>query len=224
MDKISSGIDGLDDVLGGGLPQKTVTLLSGGPGTGKTLLALSFLLEGAAKGERCCYITLGETDGELLRACDGISKLKDARRYAGKNLAIEHVVMGENTGLSYFTKIFSTYPQVDRLVVDNVNRLLISAEDPREYRIKLSEIVRYLKEKVSCTLFICETEENRMDTGNGEAFECDGVISLSFLELEEKPKRMLEVQKLRYSSFEPRIPHEFIIDSKGLKVTETKLI
>jgi circadian clock protein KaiC len=224
MDKILSGIVGFDSVLGGGLPQKTVTLLSGGPGSGKTLLALSFLLEGAAKGERCCYISLGETCDELLRACDGITALKGARRYVGKNLAIEHVVMGENTGISYFAKIFAAYPQVDRLVVDNVNRLLIAAEDPREYRLKLSDILRFLKEKVSCTLLICETEEDRMDTGNGEAFECDGVISLSFLELEEKPKRTIEVAKMRYSSFEPRIPHEFIIDNKGLKVTETKIL
>lgn len=224
MDKVSSGIRGLDDLLGGGLPGKTVTLLSGGPGSGKTLLALNFLLDGAAKGERCCYVSLGETSEELLRACDGIAALKGARRYAGKNLAIEHVVMGENIGLSYFAKIFSTYPQIDRLIVDNVNRLLISAEDNREYRLKLSEILRYLKERVFCTLLICETEDNKLDTGNGEAFECDGVIRLSFLELEEKPKRILEVEKMRYSSFEPKVPHELIIDSKGLKVAETKIL
>ncbi len=214
----------MDALLGGGIPQKTVILLSGGPGTGKTLVALNFLLKGASKGEKCCYISLSENKEELLRACDGIAELKKIREFTDKNLVIKPVTLGENITVEYFTKIFASYPQVDRLVIDNVNRLLIHAENKRDYRIKLAELIRYLKEKINCTLLLCETNRNEIDTGNSEAFDCDGIINLSFMEFEEKPSRTLEIPKMRYSPVEPKIPHEFIIDNKGLKITKTKIL
>src|SRR5688572_24559348 len=64
-DKARTGVPGLDDVLAGGLTVGHVFLLEGNPGTGKTTIALRFLLEGAAAGEQCLYITLSETEQEL---------------------------------------------------------------------------------------------------------------------------------------------------------------
>src|SRR5687768_12065960 len=60
-----TGIEGLDEILGGGLPTNHLYLLDGEPGTGKTTLALQFLLEGAAKGEKGLYVTLSESRAEL---------------------------------------------------------------------------------------------------------------------------------------------------------------
>ena len=56
------GIEGLDNVLGGGLDRGRTFLVEGSPGTGKTTIALQFLLAGAAAGERCLYVTLSETE------------------------------------------------------------------------------------------------------------------------------------------------------------------
>ena len=64
-DKARTGVPGLDDILAGGLTVGHVFLLEGNPGTGKTTIALRFLLEGAAAGEQCLYITLSETEQEL---------------------------------------------------------------------------------------------------------------------------------------------------------------
>src|SRR4051812_14300284 len=61
-----TGIEGLDDVLRGGLPRNRLYLVQGDPGVGKTTMALQFLLAGVASGERCLYITLSETRDELL--------------------------------------------------------------------------------------------------------------------------------------------------------------
>jgi len=223
-DRISTGLSGLDKLLGGGFPEKTAILVSGGPGTGKTLIGLNFLLAGAANGERCCYVSLNENKNELIRACNGIKTLKKIDEYAGKNLAIESITMGKRMTVEHFTRIFTSYPKVDRLVIDNLNKLLIYADSKNEYRIRLSELTSYLKGKINCTLLICETQDERIDTGNSEAFEADGVVHLSFLEFEEKPKRTLEVSKLRYTSFEPRIPHELVIDSQGLRLTKTRIL
>src|SRR5258705_2608491 len=65
-DQASSGVSGLDDVLAGGFTRGCLFLVEGNPGTGKTTMALRFLLEGARAGERNLYITLSETKAELL--------------------------------------------------------------------------------------------------------------------------------------------------------------
>jgi circadian clock protein KaiC len=64
--KISVGIDGLDNILEGGLPESHIYLVEGEPGTGKTTLALQFLLEGVRGGESVLYVTLSETKNELI--------------------------------------------------------------------------------------------------------------------------------------------------------------
>ncbi|RLJ08224.1 MAG: hypothetical protein DRP12_00935 [Candidatus Aenigmatarchaeota archaeon] len=221
--RITTGIKGLDQLIQNGFPLHTVILLSGGPGTGKTLIGLNFLLEGAKKGEKCCFVSFNESKADLLRALKGIESLKEAERFLGKNLAIEHIALGEHITMKKFIEIVSRYPKIDRLVIDNVNKLLMFAESKQAYRIALAELVRYLR-NFGCTLLICETEKDAIDTGNGEAFECDGVINLSFLEFEEKPKRILEIHKLRYTAFEPKVPNELVIDSKGIRLSGTRII
>jgi len=224
MNKVTTGLSKLDKLLDGGFPSKTVILVSGEAGTGKTLFGLNFVINGAYNGEKCCYVSLCESEEELLRACKDIDGLKNMEKYIDKNLIFKNLSLGKDIDLNYFTNIFASYPKVDRLVIDNINKLLIFAENRRDYRIKLSELVRYLKEQLNCTLFMCEAKNDEIDTGNGEAFECDGVVHLSFLEFEEKPLRTLEVHKLRYTSFEPKIPHELVIDRKSLRLSGTKII
>src|SRR5687768_4026255 len=65
VDRASTGIAGLDNVLCGGLPCERLYLIEGNPGVGKTTLALQFLLEGLRRGEKCVYVTLSETKDEL---------------------------------------------------------------------------------------------------------------------------------------------------------------
>jgi circadian clock protein KaiC len=220
--KVSTGLQKLDKLLGGGFPEKTVILLSGGPGTGKTLFGLNFLLEGARKGEKCCYVSLNESREEMVRACKGIEKLKDIEKFLGKNLAIECISLSD-VNLQMFVSLIKEYPKIDRLVIDNANKLMIFAENSRNYRINFTHIIGSLKNS-GCCLVICETDGERIDSGNGEAYECDGVVQLSFMELEEKPMRSLTVHKLRYSSFEAKVPHELVVDHSGIRLGETKII
>jgi len=65
LPKISTGNRGLDDILGGGVDPERMYLFEGQPGSGKTTLALEFLLEGARRGDPALYITLSETEREL---------------------------------------------------------------------------------------------------------------------------------------------------------------
>ena len=224
---ISTGLPYLDKLLGGGFPKNTVILISGGPGAGKTLFSLNFLLEGAKKGEKSCYISLMENKDELLRACKGIRSLENAENYIDKNFVIQCMELSENESnrtfnMKNFVNLLNQYPQIDRVVIDNVNKLLLYAADKKMYRRYFSDLVKELKKRFSCSLIICESVDT--DSGNGEAYECDGVVKLSFIELEEKPRRTLEIHKLRYSSFEPKIPHEFVIEKNGLRLEKTAII
>src|SRR5579863_7377664 len=63
--RLSTGIEGLDDILHGGLAKSFLYLIEGNPGAGKTTLALQFLIEGAARGEKGLYISLAESESEL---------------------------------------------------------------------------------------------------------------------------------------------------------------
>ena len=66
-ERCPSGVEGLDDIVGGGLPRDCFYLVQGDPGSGKTTLALQFLLEGLRRGEKVFYITLSETKEELFK-------------------------------------------------------------------------------------------------------------------------------------------------------------
>src|SRR6476661_5674905 len=65
--KVATGIDGFDEITGGGLPQGRPTLVCGGPGCGKTLFALQFLVHGAVRGQSCVFVTCEETEDDLLK-------------------------------------------------------------------------------------------------------------------------------------------------------------
>ncbi len=220
---VSSGIKGLDSVIGGGFPFNTTVLLSGNPGVGKTLFSLSFLLEGARKNEKCVYVSFNEKKDELVRACEEVDSLSDVKKFLGKNFEINYLELGSKFSLNEFSGILKEYPEIDRLVLDNVNKLMFSSDSVRSYRIQFALINSILKSKANSSLLISETLGNNLDNGFGEAFDCDGVIHLSFLDLEEKPVRVLEVSKMRYSDFEPKVKHFFTVSTKGVSIEKNKL-
>src|SRR5687767_6795324 len=65
--KVATGIDGFDEITGGGLPQGRPTLVCGGPGCGKTLFALQFLVHGAARGDSGVFVTFEESEQDLVK-------------------------------------------------------------------------------------------------------------------------------------------------------------
>src|SRR5207244_11262055 len=80
-DRVSTGIAGLDDMLGGGVPRTSSTVIQGATGTGKTLIGLQFLLEGARRGEPGIHFTLEETADQLRGLAQGFRcDLQDVER------------------------------------------------------------------------------------------------------------------------------------------------
>src|SRR6185312_5998077 len=88
--KVATGIDGFDEITDGGLPQGRPTLVCGGPGCGKTLFALQFLVHGATRGENGVFVTFEETEEDLLKNAASLGYDVPAL-IARKRLALEYI-------------------------------------------------------------------------------------------------------------------------------------
>src|ERR1700709_2433448 len=153
--KAKTGVWGLDNILSGGFSRGHVFLLEGAPGTGKTTVALQFLLEGAKAGEKCLYITLSETERELRDGAashgwtlgDGIEvfellppeSLLDSEQQQSL-LYSSDLELGETT-----KEIFEAVEraQPSRVVLDSLSEIRLLAQSSLRYRRQILAIKHY---------------------------------------------------------------------------------
>src|SRR4029453_4600480 len=153
--KAKTGIAGLDTILSGGLSRGHVFLVEGAPGTGKTTVALQFLLEGARAGEKCLYITLSETERELREGAashgwsldDNVKvfellppeSLLDADQQQSL-LYSSDLELGETT-----KQIFETVERArpSRVVLDSLSEIRLLAQSSLRYRRQILAIKHY---------------------------------------------------------------------------------
>src|SRR5215469_2246888 len=170
-DRVSTGIQGLDDVLLGGFPRSHFYLIEGDPGTGKTTLALQFLLEGKKRGEKSLYITLSETRRELGGVAashgwnlDGIEiyelddfedRLKPERQYTVFHPA--EVELSETT-----RRILDQVEKFEpaRVVFDSLSELRLLAREDLRYRRQVLALKQYFSMK-DCTVLLLDDRTDR---------------------------------------------------------------
>ena len=226
-EKLSTGIEGLDNVLEGGLPANHVYLVEGEPGTGKTTLALQFLREGAAQGEAGLYVTLSETKEEL----------KDVARSHGWSLegfeiyelipsseslkpesqyTIFHpseIELNETTS-AVLAEVERIQPK--RIVFDSLSEMRLLARDPLRYRRQILALKQYFAPRQCTVLLLDDKTSNALDLQVHSIVH--GVISLEHLAVEYgSERRRLRVTKLRGSHFRGGY-HDFNIETGGVKI------
>ena len=142
--RISTGIAGLDELLDGGLPAHRLYLIEGDPGTGKTTLALQFLLEGIRLGERCLYVTLSETAHELRGVAashgwslDGIDVFELSRpdaRAPDEQYTLYHPSEIELGEMAKAVVAIADEQKPSRVVLDSLSEMRMLARDSLRYR------------------------------------------------------------------------------------------
>jgi KaiC/GvpD/RAD55 family RecA-like ATPase len=202
IERISSGVEGLDAIIEGGFPRGSLILLAGNPGTGKTVLSAQFLLTGASSGESGVYVSFAESQDVLIKNISthldrDVKKLTDE----GKVRILDFLAMKEE-GLSVvFETILSEVQSLraERLVIDSFSAMAQAFKEPIDARIVTHAVLSKIVRKMGCTtVMIDETPIGQSGIGRGtEEFVADGVIILRSSELDGRPFRDLELMKLR---------------------------
>ena len=224
--RASTGVDGLDEILGGGLTRNRVYLVEGTPGTGKTTFALRFLIEGAAHGERGLYITLSETGDELqavvashgwsLEGIDVFELAEEGGRDPDAEQSIlypSEVELGE-TIRSLTAQIERASPS--RVVFDSLSEMRLLAQDPLRYRRQVLALKQFFSTR-SCTVLLLDDKTS--EPGDLQLHSIShGVISLEQAIQEfGTESRRLRIVKMRGQKFQGGL-HDFILDTGRVAV------
>ncbi|HEY2131683.1 MAG TPA: ATPase domain-containing protein [Acetobacteraceae bacterium] len=224
--RVSTGIAGLDDILGGGFPANRLYLIEGAPGTGKTTLALQFLLAGRECGERGLYVTLSESEEELRLAAathgwslDGLDLFQligDTVLDPEAEQTILHpseLELGE-TSRGVMAMVDACNPV--RVVFDSLSEMRLLAQNPLRYRRQILALKQFFAQH-RCTVLL-------LDDKTSEAADLQlhsiahGVVTLEQAALDfGSERRRLRVVKLRGSAFRGGF-HDVTIRTGGLLV------
>ncbi|PRY06143.1 ATPase domain-containing protein [Paraburkholderia sp. BL25I1N1] len=201
---VLTGIPELDFVLRGGLPKYRLHLIEGAPGTGKTTIALRFLIDGVRNQESCLYVTFSESTDELVSAArthgwdvGGIDFFElvpdEAQAAQQQTVLLPAEIELDKTVQRIIARIEATHP--DRIVIDSVSELRLLAHDPFIYRRQLSSLKRFLQGRCITTILLDDLRFN--DDGELQSL-VHGVISLSSSERDYGAgRRRLRIAKMR---------------------------
>ena len=227
LPRISTGAAGLDDILGGGLDRHRMYLYEGKPGTGKTTLAMQFLMEGARQGEKVLYITLSETRQELMLVAE-------RHGWSLANVDIFELVPAELTldpqreitvlhpaefELAETTKMVLDHVDAlnpTRVVFDSLSELRLLAQSPLRYRRQVLAFKHFFSSRRCTVIMLDDLSSAAIDLQLHSISH--GVVLLEQLAIEYgAERRRLRVVKMRGIQFRGGF-HDFSIEHGGLVI------
>lgn len=223
MDRITTGIQGLDRLMGGGIPRKNSVLLTGSCGTGKTILSLQYLYHGALKGEPGLYVTFEESKDKIVGQAgefgwdieklerenllevyvvdtfdmeDVLDRIKEKiRRLKARRLVLDSLTVMLEHGVVYRSRISK-----EMSAVNKEKQPMGFPEDGHNVTRKdIYFVIKELSKLNTTSLLVSEVGEKSdyLSRDTISEFACDGVILLKTSELGGEIERLLSVRKMR---------------------------
>ena len=227
LPKSPTGIQGLDEITGGGLPKGRPTLVCGGAGCGKTLLAMEFLVRGATQfNEPGVFMAFEETAKDLTQNVASLGfDLKDL--IARKKIVLDFVYIerseieetGEYDLEGLFIRLGHAIDSIGakRVVLDTIESLFSGLPNPLILRAELRRLFRWLKDKGVTAIITGERGEETLTRQGLEEYVSDCVIVLDHRVSEQVSSRRLRVVKYRGSTHGTN-EYPFLIDEDGISV------
>jgi len=226
IERVTSGIPGLDKLMEGGFVKGSINLIAGQTGTGKTIFGCQFLLEGLRNGEAGVYLTLEEREEDILNDVSRFGWDKEFRDAMGKgffvlaSMAPTGIKELEETSIRYIKRVNAKRFVLDSLSIATMG-WKVSAMDIGKVRSQIFDYFRALKLTGVTTLLVTEipeTELKALSRFGFEEFLADGLIILYYLEYAAggMPRSLL-IRKMRRTKHSSDI-HPMEITDKGIKV------
>ena len=216
--RVSTGVKGLDKLVQGGVPKGSVVLVSGAPGTGKTILGMQFLEAGLRKGEKCAYVTIEEPPEKIMnqaaqfgffRKPPEMISARDIRYDIGIGKKPEGIVDKVNLVLEKLRKL-----KPERVVIDSVSSLIL--EDGLKARVVVKKLIEGL-DKLGATCVVTGEALEGDYPDEATPFLVDGVIVLTATEVGKDTTRNLVMRKMRQTELIGGL-HELQFTKTGIKI------
>ena len=227
LKKCPTGIKGFDEITEGGLPKNRITLISGGAGSGKTLLGIDFLVNGVIHyKERGVFMSFEETEHEVYQ--DVASLSWDLHGLiAKKEIRFEHVLLDRNDihekgefnleGLFIRLELAIDSIRAKRVVLDSIESLFAGIRDTGLLRLEIKRLFRWLKQKQVTAVITGEQWQDSFTRHGLEEFISDCIILLDNRVRQQVSTRRIRVIKYRGSNHGTN-EYPFVIDKDGLSV------
>ncbi len=221
MERVRTGIEGLDELVDGGVIKGEVILLAGTTGSGKTIFSTQFIYNGAMHyGERGVYATFEEDETSLKRNMEKLGMNLEKLEQDGTIKVIGLQAMrdvGLNANLDYVLKTVNEL-KAERLVIDSLTAFLVGTGEKFEYRTLMHLFYKILKKMGCTTIMTCSIPTGADTLGLGiEEFIADSVIVLENVMVDTELKTRFLIRKMRGTGHS-RTYHDVIIGENGLKI------
>lgn len=221
--RLSTGIPGLDEMMGGGFIKGDTTLITGPPGTGKTTFGLQFLMQGVSENENGVFITVEETPRKI--ASDAMNfgwdlpKLEGEKKIKVHQLRSEMLQAGGAPIMQCLDVINAM--KAKRVVIDPISLYSLNFGNPNDLRRELYAFVNYIEEN-DLTLVLTHEVPDIMTrvsriSGYGLEFIVDCIIMLQYVEMESEVRRSISVLKMRGSDHDKAI-RRYKITNRGVTI------